>query len=328
MKFSRLLFIIAGIGIAAYLIVAQGFDDVLQALHLAGWTGLGSITLFHVLPTVLCGVAWWLLLRVHSGESWLTLTWVRWIRDGLDGVLPIVPVSGELIGARILALRGLDLAGASVIVDMTAELLSQVLYAMIGLALLIAINPAAPYRLWIAAGIGVMTLLCVGFLIAQKKGLFQLIDHPLEWIRRSRGKAVSATDRTLHDRILLLYRHGWPFLGCILVHLVAWLASAFETSIGLWFMGHPLPIGQVFAIEGLVYAVRAVTFFVPAGVGVQEGAYVLIGGMLGLQPDLALAVSLLKRGRDLIIGVPALLVWQIIEARQLKWMRRHNDARI
>src|SRR5208282_3537126 len=266
--------------------------------------------------TVLCGVAWWLLLRAHSHETWLTFTWVRWIRDGLDGVIPILPVSGELIGTRILALRGLELAGASVIVDLTAELLAEVLFAVIGLALLIATNPVAPYQFWIAAGIGAMALQFAGFLVAQKKGLFRLIDCLFDWIGKARRKEVSQADRTLHDRVLVLYRHGWAFAGCILLHLVAWLVGALEAWIGLWFMGHPLGVAQVVAIEGLVYAIRSVTFFVPVGVGVQEGAYVLIGGLFGLPPDLALAVSLLKRGRDLIIGVPALLVWQTIEARQ------------
>ncbi|HMJ49089.1 MAG TPA: hypothetical protein VK440_00755, partial [Burkholderiales bacterium] len=67
----------------------------------------------------------------------------------------------------------------------------------------------------------------------------------------------------------------------------------------------------------LIYALKSLAFFVPLGAGVQEGGYVLIGGLLGLSPDLALAVSLLKRARDLIIGLPALLVWHHIERRNM-----------
>jgi putative membrane protein len=325
MKWGRLLVAFGGLAIAGYLVAQEGFGDVAHALQLAGWAGLGAITLFHAIPTVLCGIAWALLLRRHEAGGWFLFTWVRWIRDGIDGVLPVLPVSGELVGTRILALRGVELAGASVVVDLTAELLSQVLFAVIGLVLLMATHPEAPYQLWIALGIGVMALQFTGFLVAQRKGLFRLIERPLDWLRRHRRQARSDAERTLHDRILSLYGDGPAFAGCILLHLLAWLIGGLETWIGLWFMGHPLGVAEVLAIEGLVYALRSVTFFIPLGAGVQEGGYVLIGGLLGLPSDLALAVSLLKRGRDLAIGLPALLLWQIIEGHAFRRARRSGD---
>jgi hypothetical protein len=55
---------------------------------------------------------------------------------------------------------------------------------------------------------------------------------------------------------------------------------------------------------------------VPNALGVQEGGLVLLGGMFGIGPDAALALSLVKRGRDLVIGVPALLAWQLVEGRR------------
>ncbi|MGH8296360.1 MAG: hypothetical protein ACRETZ_12840 [Steroidobacteraceae bacterium] len=83
-------------------------------------------------------------------------------------------------------------------------------------------------------------------------------------------------------------------------------------------MGHPLGVAGVLVIESLVSATRSVTFFVPLNAGVQEGAYILVGSLLGLPAGLALAVSLVKRARDLIKGVPAMLAWQLIERRQLR----------
>jgi putative membrane protein len=313
-KIGSSLIALGGFALAIYLVGEEGFNAVFQALNVAGWTGLGTITLFHVLPTALCGIAWWLLLRLHSSESWTVFTWVRWLRDGIDGVLPILPVSGDMVGVRVLALRGLRFAGASVIVDMTAELLGQTIFAVIGLGLLIAIHPDSPYLLWIALGILVMAAQFIGFLVAQKKGLFRLVERLLP---KRKKDPQGLDDRTLHDQIMTLYSDQWQFLGCICLHLVAWIVGAFEAWLGLWFMGHPLDVGRVLAIESLIYALRSVTFFIPLGAGVQEGGYVLIGGLLGLGPDLALAVSLLKRARDLIIGIPALLVWHHIERSKM-----------
>jgi hypothetical protein len=74
---------------------------------------------------------------------------------------------------------------------------------------------------------------------------------------------------------------------------------------------------SVLAIESLVSAVRSAAFVAPMGIGVQEATYALLGPLFGLGPELSLAVSLLKRARDLAIGVPALLTWQGLEGARL-----------
>jgi hypothetical protein len=85
-----------------------------------------------------------------------------------------------------------------------------------------------------------------------------------------------------------------------------------------------LPLAAVIAIEGLLAAARGIAFVVPSALGVQEGAYVVLGGLFGLPPDTALALSLLKRARGLVLGAPPLLLWQIAESRQL--LRRRRTA--
>jgi hypothetical protein len=66
---------------------------------------------------------------------------------------------------------------------------------------------------------------------------------------------------------------------------------------------------------------------VPQGVGVQEAAYVLLGAGFGLTPEMSLALSLLKRARDIAIGLPAIAVWQAIESGRL-WRRRAGPAQL
>ena len=70
-------------------------------------------------------------------------------------------------------------------------------------------------------------------------------------------------------------------------------------------------------LEGLTQALRHLAFIVPAGLGVQEGALVLFGHTLGLSTELALAVSAVKRLREVLCGVPPLLWWQWLETRNL-----------
>ncbi len=83
-----------------------------------------------------------------------------------------------------------------------------------------------------------------------------------------------------------------------------------------------MSLAAILALEALVGAVRSAAFFAPMAIGVQEGAYALIGPLLGLPPDLALAISLLRRGRDVVVGLPVLIAWQGREGRRLIAARR------
>ncbi|MBW4051805.1 MAG: hypothetical protein HIU85_10125 [Proteobacteria bacterium] len=320
-SWGRVLVTLAGLGLGAYLVVEHGWNDVLRGLQTVGWPGLAAITLFHALPTLVCGLAWWVLLRPHLKESGLLFVWLRWIRDGTDGVVPILPVSGELVATRLLRLRGTPMAGAGVIVDVTTELLAQLLFAILGFALLITTHQGSHYLTWVALGLAVMTVQFGGFLIAQKKGLFRLLERPFDWIkRRWRGMATEApeevkAERTLHEQILQIHAHHRAFFGSLLLHLAAWIIGALEAWIGLWLMGHPLGVPDVLVLESLVSAIRSIIFFVPLAAGVQEAGYVLVGALVGLPADIALTVSMLKRARDLIKGVPAVLMWQLLERR-------------
>jgi glycosyltransferase 2 family protein len=89
---------------------------------------------------------------------------------------------------------------------------------------------------------------------------------------------------------------------------VAWL--------GLLLIGARVNLGSVIALESLVYAARSVAVFVPNALGVQEGAYALLAPVFGISAEFALALSLLKRARDIAVGVPVLLIWQKTEGRR------------
>jgi hypothetical protein len=77
----------------------------------------------------------------------------------------------------------------------------------------------------------------------------------------------------------------------------------------LYLIGAPVSYIGALALEGCLFALRSLAFFTPAALGVQEGAYALLAPLTGLDVADALALSLIKRARDLVIGAPALLLW-------------------
>jgi uncharacterized membrane protein YbhN (UPF0104 family) len=67
-------------------------------------------------------------------------------------------------------------------------------------------------------------------------------------------------------------------------------------------------------LESAVLVVRGVAFLVPGAMGVQEGGYILLGNLLGIPGEIAFALSLVRRMRELALGIPALIIWQLLEA--------------
>ncbi len=118
-----------------------------------------------------------------------------------------------------------------------------------------------------------------------------------------------------------IYRRPGGLWLCFGLHLVCWIASTFEAWFALRLAGEPLPFTTVLVLESMLYAVQTSAFAVPNAVGVQEGAYILLGATFGLTPEMALALSLLKRARDIAIGLPTLGIWQALEGGRL-WRRR------
>jgi uncharacterized membrane protein YbhN (UPF0104 family) len=96
------------------------------------------------------------------------------------------------------------------------------------------------------------------------------------------------------------------------------VSGSFEIWFALRLFGHPVGPGAAMMLESLIQAVRLLAFMVPAGLGVQEAGLVLFGHALGISGELALSVSMAKRMREVLCGLPSLLSWQWMEGRRLR----------
>ncbi|HTY65103.1 MAG TPA: lysylphosphatidylglycerol synthase domain-containing protein [Alphaproteobacteria bacterium] len=307
---------VLGIAAGTALVGYFGFREVGRALFAVGWIGFFAIVIYHLAGMVLLGVCWY-VLTPHSAP-FRAFVWGRVIRDSASEVLPLSQLGGFILGARAAMLVGLSGAAAiaSTIVDVTVEVLGQIGYTAIGLAILAHLRPDAPMVDWGALGLAGGLIAIVGFVTVQRRGS-KLIERALWFVARRWSRGAMAAVRPVYDELTDIYSRGGAIGLAGILHLAAWIASSVEAWIALHLMGVDPGIAAVVAIESLLYAIRSVAFAIPNAVGVQEGAYVLFGGTFGLSPEIALALSLLKRARDLAIGVPALLAWQVLEGRRL-----------
>lgn len=309
---------IGGLAVAAGLVVHFGAGAVARALAAIGWTGFAAVCGIQLALVAVMGMAWRALLP--ETRSWIPM-WGRLIRDSAAEVLPLSQVGGFVAGARAVVFAGVDgtAAAASTIVDVTVEFVSQLAYTAIAIVLLIYFQPGAPLALPAGIGLAVAAVLAAGFFVVQRHG-FGLLDRVGRLIGRGWADRTASGAANLHAALAGIYARRGGLLTSFALHLGCWISSTVQVWLALRLAGQPLGFGPVLVIEGLLYAIRTAAFAVPNAVGVQEAGYILLGGTFGIGPDMALALSLLKRARDFTIGVPALASWQFVESSRL-WRR-------
>jgi glycosyltransferase 2 family protein len=319
MKALPIVAAVAGMAVMTALVVAFGAGAVTRSLISVGWDGFAAVCLIQFTLIATMGIAWRGL--VAGAPIWAFL-WARLVRDAGSEVLPLSPVGGCVLGARAVALAGVPAAtaAASTIVDLTLEFFAKLAYTALGLIWLVHLRPGSPFALPLTAGLAAASLVAVGFILIQQRGSGPL-DRLAGLLGRGWAERVAAGAAALRAALADIYRRKAGLWGGFLLHLACWIAGASEAWVALRFADRALPFGEVLVIESLLYAIRTLAFAIPNAVGVQEGAYILVGTAFGLTPEMALALSLLKRARDLVIGLPVLGIWQIVETGRL-WRRR------
>jgi putative membrane protein len=315
LKRGAILAAILGFIVATIVAGYIGFGDVFRALARIGWRGLAVLVVYSALPYALLGTAWFCLEKPWRADRWRLFAWARMVRDASGELLPFSHVGGLVIGTRVAVLQGLTPAWAfaTTTVDVTAELVAQVAFTLVGLALLFArLDPRSGLAGPAIAGVALTAASIAAFVVVQRRGM-GLITGLIGRVLPAAADAAAEAG----EMIVLLHRRPGRFFLAVLIHLGAWVASALGAWLALRIAGVAISPLNVLGLEALVMAVRSAVFVAPMGVGVQEASYALLGPLFGLGPDLALALSLIKRARELAVGLPVLAVWQATEGRRL-----------
>ena len=327
MKQLSILLALAGLALSVLLVAWFNAGQVLEVALSVGWGGFGLLGLWQLGLFLLLGLAWSVTLPgVRRGR----LVWGRMVRDSATTCLPFSPVGGFVIGARAVTVLGVPwpVAAAGTVVDVTAETAGQALFSVFGLAALLVLLPGSALVLPVAAALGVACgLAAVAFALRARigrvlRGLVRSLMHSLgrrllgDWFRSQGGL------EQVRNELACLLSRPRRWLCATTVHLLAWFGTGAGTWISLRLLGNDAGLLPVLALEALLDALVAATFIVPGAAGVQEAGYVGLGAAFGVPPDVALSVSLLRRAKDLALGVPILAAWQWMELRRVRAARR------
>jgi len=310
----------AGIGLTVWLVWLVGYDSLLDSLRLAGLSGLAWLCLASVIPTVLLGVAWRSLVPEEHRVPLREFVLGRMIRDAVADISPLTVVGGMVASIRYMMLRKLlpSYAIASTAVDATTEMLAQVAFIALGIAICVVKLESMPdnatFYEALTAGVLIVLIFAVLALILANGGMKPLKNLALRILPQLKVEASSTW--ALYEMFGSWRRIA---VSCA-AHLAAWISSGLLIYLAFTLVGAKISLLEALAIEALLCMLRSLVFFVPASIGVQEAGYAMLAPLFGVPPELGLAVSLLRRAREIIAGLPALLVWQWLEGRAF-WQR-------
>jgi putative membrane protein len=323
---NRTAILLLSIGTALFiaLLAWQGLGSVTGALAVAGW-GLVLVAAFHLVPLVLDAAAIAVLFGKGERVNLRDALFARWSGESVNSLLPAGQIGGPVVMVRQLAQRGMAMrdAAAAITVSTTLQAVAQIVFAVFGIALFSAYAAnGAPRDLGVAAMIAtaVLTALIVLFYVAQRRGLFGRALRLASKVFGKRDWSALATRADAIDAaVKSLYDQRGRTAASFALSLAGWLVGTVEVWLALRFLGHPVGWIDALLLESIGQAIRGAAFAIPGSLGVQEGGYLLLAPLVGLPPEAALALSLAKRAREILLALPGLLYLHFSER---SWQRR------
>jgi putative membrane protein len=320
----------AGIAACIGLTAWSGIDAVGNAVASVGW-GMPFVMLTRAATVSVAGAGWWLLFPASGRLRLRAAVLLRFVREAVNALLPLTQVGGDIIGARLLTFWAVSgpLAAASIIIDVLMQAVTQLLFAALGLVTLVALGADKTVAGVAATSLALAAPMLGGFYLAQRGRGHRILHYVLSRLKGDSNWRVLGTVDAVYQCLSMIYARRSSLAASCLVHVVGWLIGVAEVLIVLGCMGHPVTIGEALVIESLVQAVRGAAFAIPSALGVQEAGMILLCGIFGIPPDQALALSLIKRAADLVLGVPGLVALQILEGERLmaNFSRREAQPR-
>lgn len=312
---TRTASVLLSFGILLFIgvLVSQGLPAIIATLARAGW-GLGLVAAFHLLPLVLDALAICVLVGAGIGAHPLRDSLLaRWAGESANSLMPAGQIGGPVLMAVHLAQRGLNMseAAAAVTVSTTLQTFAQIVFALFGVTLLGAHSGRFSQHDLRTAGLIASAFLAVqvaGFYFIQRRGFFA----KLMWaVRRFAGKRDwsrwQSQAREIDLAVQSTYARSGPVMASFMLSLAGWIVGTGEVYLIALLMGTPVGWTNALLLESLGQAIRGAGFAIPGALGVQEAGYLLLGPLAGLPPDAALALSLAKRARELLLGLPGLI---------------------
>ena len=302
--------------LAALLLLNSGelsaLSHVLATLPLA----LVASALAHFPQIAFTAWAWLVLLPPEDRPNLRRMLMLRWYREGGDALLPAGAVMGQAAITRLMIRDGMpaDLAAGTATIGISLEAISQTIFTLIGLAMFLTIRRDADVSAFVVGA--ACAAILAGVLIAlQRPPALNLLRRVLQRLARRWPKLEPDWIDRFQAALLRLHADRRALAVAVLLHVGCWICGAVEMMLVLHIIGHPISFAEALVIEAFAQVLRNAGFLLPGSAGVQEGAIIAGGLLVGVPITAAINAALVRRTREILIGGAGLMAWRRDEMR-------------
>lgn len=308
MRYAKIIFLALGIALLVWVLRHANIEQIWQQVSSISWLGLAGILFIYSLYFGADVVSWQLTIEsVGMSFAWARrLFVVRMIGEAYNNITPMASMGGEPIKAWLLKTNynvPLRDSSASLILAKTASMFSLVLFVSVALMLALA-HDELSHNEKLAASVGLAWLIfnVVVFFLMQHLKLSTFTATRLGRTRIGRRmESFLAGLHSIDDQFARFYKfHRRRLVLAMAFAMLNWLFGVLELYYIMMLIGHPLSWSDAWIIEAAVQLIRTAAFFIPAGIGAQEGALMITCGAIAGVPEVGVAAALVRRFRELI----------------------------
>ncbi|MFT4561216.1 MAG: uncharacterized membrane protein YbhN (UPF0104 family) [Gammaproteobacteria bacterium] len=316
MRYLKFIFLALGLGLLWWVLQQANLPEIWQQVRSISVFGIVAIFVIYAAYFGADVVSWQVTLEtIEMNARWAgRLFVVRMIGEAYNNVTPLASMGGEPVKAWLLktnhdiALRD---SGTSLVLAKTASMFSLVIFTSIGFGLAVAHeNLTSTHKAIIAAGLAWLVFNVIVFFLMQHLRLSTFTATKIGKTRLGQrlGRLISGMQE-MDEQFAHFYRHQRPRLALSMAFaMLNWLLGVAELYLILSLIGHPVSWTEAWLIEAAVQMIRTAAFFIPAGIGAQEGALMLTCGVITGSPTVGVSAALVRRFRELIwTGISLLL---------------------
>jgi glycosyltransferase 2 family protein len=308
MKYFKLIYLLIGCALFTIILHQTDLNEVWQKVVHLGLNGILIILIIYLFAFI-TDVAGWQLAFDQLPLNWrwfYRLFLVRMVGEALNRVTPFASLGGEPVKAMLLKTHyGLLYrnTATSLVLSTTIDMIGLVVFLTIGFYLLLA-GDTLPLAFKIVAGLGlaVFSLAIALFFLVQRFKLMSKLSQGLEKYRFAKKlRVIFDLIQETDDNLVNFYTsHHQRFAYAFLMAFLNWPLGVLEVYFVMKFLGHPISLSNAWIIEAIAQLVRNGTFFIPSSIGTQEGAFLVICSYITGSSTLGIAVSVIRRFREII----------------------------
>ncbi len=326
MKWIKILVLVMLLASLVWFASSIDPQEVLAAISKVGLSYLWVIAATAI-AYFLGAVAWKLCISDEYSHH-LTLRQlfaIRLIGEAVTLVNPSNFIGGESTKAYLLQKRGIPYTAAfsSVILSRSIIIMVQVLLFVVAAISYMLLSESFNQQLFVIILISIIVpgTLVLLFILTQRT---QLLSFPF-----TRGPRFTKFKTSLQETFALVsehyQRHRAKMLLVVFIAAAHWMVGSLELYFLFSFMGVEISYHEALMMDMGIILLKSFGVFVPGQIGIEEYSNKILFAVVGMVNNtIWISLSLLRRLRQLIWIIIGLLLYLVMEGKNVNGRKKRN----